>query len=205
MEQTDVRKELSQNFIDYAMAVNIERAFPDARDGLKPVARRVLYEAYINGYTSSKPHVKSANIVGRTMADFHPHGDTAIYEALVRIAQPWTMRYPLIDGHGNFGNRDGDGPAAARYTESRLTKISEDGLLANIKKNTVDFQPNYDDMNEEPKIFPSLFPNLLCNPNIGIGVGIACSWAPHNLIEVETAINDYLNGKEPTNWRRNNQ
>lgn len=197
MEQTDVRKELSQNFIDYAMAVNIERAFPDARDGLKPVARRVLYEAYINGYTNSKPHVKSANIVGRTMADFHPHGDTAIYEALVRIAQPWTMRYPLIDGHGNFGNRDGDGPAAARYTESRLTKISEDGLLANIKKNTVDFQPNYDDMNEEPKIFPSLFPNLLCNPNIGIGVGIACSWAPHNLVEVETAINDYLNGKEP--------
>lgn len=193
----DLYKELSTNFIEYAVAVNSDRAIPDARDGLKPVAKRILYGTYFNGYGSGKPHVKSANIVGRVMADFHPHGDSSIYEALVRIAQPWTMRYPLIDFHGNMGNQDGDGPASSRYTEARLAKIAEDGMLPGIKKNNVDFIPNYSETEEEPVVLPSLFPNLLCNPNTGIGVAMACNWAPHNLYEVEQAIYDYMDGKEP--------
>lgn len=197
MSYNDLYNELSQNFIEYAVAVNTDRAIPDARDGLKPVAKRILYGTYFNGYGSGKPHVKSASIVGRVMADFHPHGDSSIYDALVRLAQPWTMRYPLIDFHGNLGNQDGDGPASSRYTEARLAKISEDGMLSGIKKNKVDFVPNYSETEEEPVVLPSLFPNLLCNPNSGIGVAMACNWAPHNLVEVETAINDYLAGKEP--------
>ena len=193
----DLYKELSTNFIEYAVAVNSDRAIPDARDGLKPVAKRILYGTYFNGYGSGKPHVKAANIVGRVMADFHPHGDSSIYEALVRLAQPWTMRYPLIDFHGNMGNQDGDGPASSRYTEARLAKISEDGMLQGIKKKNVDFIPNYSETEDEPTVLPSLFPNLLCNPNTGIGVAMACNWAPHNLYEVERAIYDYMDGKEP--------
>ena len=193
----DLTKELSQNFIEYAVAVNTDRAIPDARDGLKPVAKRILYGTYFNGYGSSKPHVKCASIVGRVMADWHPHGDSSIYEALVRLAQPWTMRYPLIDFHGNMGNQDGDGPASSRYTEAKLAKISEDGMLSGIKKKNVDFTPNYSETEDEPTVLPSLFPNLLCNPNSGIGVAMACNWAPHNLVEVEQAVYDYLDGKEP--------
>ena len=193
----DLSKELSINFIEYAVAVNTDRAIPDARDGLKPVAKRILYGTYFNGYSSGKPHVKCASIVGRVMADWHPHGDSSIYEALVRLAQPWTMRYPLIDFHGNMGNQGGDGPASSRYTEARLAKISEDGMLSGIKKKNVDFIPNYSETEEEPVVLPSIFPNLLCNPNSGIGVAMACNWAPHNLTEVEQAIYSYLDGKEP--------
>lgn len=194
----DLTKELGQNFIEYAVAVNTDRAIPDAKSGLKPVAKRILFGTHHCGFSSAKPHVKCANIVGNVMADWHPHGDSSIYGALVRLAQPWVMRYPLIDFHGSMGNRDGDGPAAYRYTEARLAKLAEDGMLAGIKKNNVDFMPNYSETDEEPITLPTLFPNLLCNPNTGIGVAMACNWLPHNLGEVATAIYDYLDGKEPT-------
>ena len=193
----DLKKELEQNFIEYAVAVNTDRAIPDAKSGLKPVAKRILYGAFDNGYSFSKPHVKCANIVGNVMADWHPHGDTSIYGALVRLAQPWVMRYPLIDFHGSMGNRDGDGPAAYRYTEARLAKLTEDGMLAGIKKENVDFTYNYSETKDEPITLPALFPNLLCNPNTGIGVAMACNWLPHNLNEVAQAIYDYIDGKEP--------
>lgn len=189
--------ELSTNFIEYAVSVNTDRAIPNAVDGLKPVAKRILYGAFAGGYSSSKAHVKCAKIVGDVMGDYHPHGDSSIYDALVRIARDWVLRYPLIDFHGNVGNQAGDGPAAYRYTEARLAKITEDGMLQGIKKKNVDFIPNYDERLEEPVSLPAIFPNLLCNPNSGIGVAMACSWAPHNLNEVATAIYDYLDGKEP--------
>ena len=193
----DLLNELSQNFIEYAVAVNTDRAIPDATSGLKPVAKRILYGAFDQGYAYAKPHVKCANIVGNVMADWHPHGDSSIYGALVRLAQPWVMRYPLIDFHGSMGNRDGDGPAAYRYTDARLSKITEEGLLAGIKKKNVDFIPNYSETKDEPVTLPSIFPNLLCNPNTGIGVAIACNWLPNNLQEVAQAIYDYMDGKEP--------
>ena len=196
--QNNLINELSTNFIEYAAAVNSDRAIPNAVDGLKPVAKRIIYGAYAGGRTSNKPHVKCAKIVGDVMGSYHPHGDSSIYGALVRLAQNWVMRYPLIDFHGNVGNQAGDGPAAPRYTESRLAKITEDGMLQGIKKNNVDFIPNYDETTEEPVCLPSIFPNLLCNPNSGIGVAMACSWAPHNLTEVAAAINQYLNNEEPT-------
>ena len=196
--QNDLTKELGTNFIEYAVAVNTDRAIPDAKSGLKPVARRILYGAYAFGHSSNKVHVKCANIVGEVMGKFHPHGDSSIYGALTRLSQSWIMRYPLIDWHGNNGNIAGDEPAAYRYTEARLTKLAEEGLLAGIKKNNVDFIPNYDESREEPTTLPSFFPNLLCNPNTGIGVAMACNWLPHNLTEVSQAIRDYLDGKEPT-------
>lgn len=166
----DVTKELGQNFIEYAVACNTDRSIPDARCGLKPVARRILYGAYSNGRLSSKPYVKNARIVGDVMGSLHPHGDSSIYGALVRLSQDWVMRYPLIDFHGNQGSINGDEPAAHRYTEGRLAKISEDGLLVGLKKNCVDYVPTYDDSDEEPETLPSIFPNLLCNPNSGIGM-----------------------------------
>ena len=193
----DIVKELGTNFIEYAVAVNTDRAIPDAKSGLKPVAKRIIYDAYITGCTSAKPHVKCAAIVGDTMGKWHPHGDSSIYGALVRLAEEWTMRYPLIDFHGNKGNRDGDTPAAYRYTEARLAKITEDGMLTGLKKKNVDFIPNYSESEDEPVTLPSYFPNLLCNPNTGIGVAMACNWAPHNLGEVAQAIYDYMDGKEP--------
>lgn len=196
--QSDLIKELSTNFIEYAASVNSDRAIPNATDGLKPVAKRILYGAFTGGRTSNKPHVKCAKIVGDVMGSYHPHGDSSIYGALVRLAQDWIMRYPLIDFHGNVGNQAGDGPAAPRYTEARLSKLTEDGMLQGLKKNNVDFIPNYDETTEEPVELPSIFPNLLCNPNSGIGVAMACSWAPHNLGEVAVAINQYLTGEEPT-------
>ena len=195
--QYDVVNELGQNFIEYAVACNTDRSIPDAKSGLKPVARRILYGAYDTGRTSNKAHVKSARIVGDVMGSLHPHGDSSIYGALVRLSQDWIMRYPLIDWHGNNGNITGDGPAHMRYTEARLAKIAEDGLLQGLKKKNVDFIPNYDETSEEPVTLPAIFPNLLCNPNEGIGVAMACKWAPHNLCEVAAAINDYLEGKEP--------
>lgn len=193
----DVTKELSQNFIEYAVAVNSDRSIPDAKSGLKPVARRILFGAYDSGRTSNKPYVKNARIVGDVMGALHPHGDSSIYGALVRLAQPWVMRYPLMDFHGNRGSQSGDGPAAMRYTEGRLAKISEDGMLKGLKKNAVDFMPTYDDSGDEPVTLPAIFPNLLCNPNSGIGVAMACNWACHNLREVEQAIIDYIAGNEP--------
>ena len=195
--QNDVKHELGTNFIEYAVAVNTDRAIPDANSGLKPVAKRILWSAFEEGRTYAKPHVKSARIVGDVMGKYHPHGDSSIYGAMVRLSQPWVLRYPLIDWHGSNGNQSGDGPAAARYTEARLAKIAEDGLLAGIKKKNVDFMPNYDETLEEPVTLPAIFPNLLCNPNSGIGVAMACSWAPHNLKEVAQAIFDYMDEKEP--------
>ena len=197
-QTSDLIQEMSTNFIEYAAACNSDRAIPNATDGLKPVAKRILYGAFTGGRTSNKPHVKCAKIVGDVMGSYHPHGDSSIYGALVRLAQDWVMRYPLIDFHGNVGNQAGDGPAAPRYTEARLSKLTEDGMLQGLKKNNVDFIPNYDETTEEPVELPSIFPNLLCNPNSGIGVAMACSWAPHNLGEVAAAINQYLVGEEPT-------
>ena len=195
--KNDLINELGLNFIEYAVAVNTDRAIPDAKSGLKPVAKRILYGAYDCGFSSSKPHVKCANIVGNVMAEWHPHGDSSIYGALVRLSQPWVMRYPLIDFHGSNGNIDGDGPAAYRYTEARLSKFTEEGLLAGIKKKNVDFIPNYSETKDEPVTLPAIFPNLLCNPNAGIGVAMACSWACHNLNEVADAIYAYMDGEEP--------
>ena len=195
--QNDILHELGTNFIEYAVSVNTDRAIPESKSGLKPVARRILWGSYVGGRTSNKAHVKCARIVGDVMGSLHPHGDSSIYGALVRLAQPWVMRYPLIDFHGSCGNQNGDGAAAMRYTEARLAKITEDGMLAGIKKKNVDFTPTYDDADEEPITLPAVFPNLLCNPNTGIGVAIACNWLPHNLKEVANAIYDYIDGKEP--------
>lgn len=192
-----VEDELRRNSLDYGLGVNSDRSIPDAKSGLKPVARRILYDAFITGAISSKPHVKSARVVGDTMGRLHPHGDSSIYGAMMRLSQNWVMRYPLVDIHGNNGNILGDGPAASRYTEARLTKLSEDGLLKNIKKGVVDTMPNYDETEEEPITLPAVFPNLLCNPNEGIGWAMGCSWAPHNLNEVAAAINEVLDGGDP--------
>lgn len=197
MQSNDIIKEMSINFIEYAVAVNSDRAIPDARDGLKPVAKRILWSAFEEKRTHNKPHVKSARIVGDVMGKYHPHGDSSIYGAMVRLSQPWVMRYPLIDWHGSNGNIAGDGPAAARYTEARLAQISEDGLLNNVKENNVDFIPNYDESLAEPVCLPSSLPNLLCNPNSGIGVAMACNWAPHNLRDVASAIYSYMDGGIP--------
>ena len=197
-QTSDLIQEMSTNFIEYAVACNSDRAIPDARDGLKPVAKRILYSAFEEGRTYNKPHVKSARIVGDVMGKFHPHGDSSIYGAMVRLSQPWIMRYPLIDWHGNNGNIAGDGPAAARYTEARLAKISEDGLLNGIKKDNVDFVPNYDETLDEPVCLPSAFPNLLCNPNSGIGVAVASSWGCHNLRDVAAAIYSFMDGNDPS-------
>ena len=197
-KNNDIQYELGRNFIEYAVAVNSDRSIPNAKDGLKPVAKRILWGAEDKTKCpSNKPHVKAAKLVGDIMGTYHPHGDSSIYGALVRLSQPWIMRYPLIDFHGNNGNIIGDGPAHMRYTECRLSKLTEDGLLEGIKKENVDFIPNYDETTEEPVSLPSIFPNLLCNPNSGIGVAMACSWAPHNLNEVAIAINQYLIGEEP--------
>lgn len=193
-----IEDEIQRNSLEYGIAVNSDRAIPDAKSGLKPVARRIIYDMINNGYTHNKPHVKSAKVYGDVMGRFHPHGDSSIYGAMVRLSQDWVMRYPLIDPHGNFGNIMGDGPAAGRYTEVRLSKIAEDGLTKGLKKNNVDFIPTYDESETEPITLPAIFPNLLCNPNEGIGWAMGCSWAPHNLREVSESINQYLDGMEPT-------
>ena len=187
IHEVDLKKTMETSYIDYAMSVIASRALPDVRDGLKPVQRRVLYSMVELNNGPDKPHRKSARIVGDTMGKYHPHGDSSIYGALVNMAQPWSFRYPLVDGHGNFGSVDGDGAAAMRYTEARLSKISME-LLADINKDTVDFVPNFDETEKEPVVLPSRYPNLLVNGTTGIAVGMATNIPPHNLREVVNAI-----------------
>ncbi len=184
-------------YIDYSMSVIVSRALPDVRDGLKPVHRRVLYGMLELGVMSNRPHKKSARIVGEVLGKFHPHGDTAVYDTMVRMAQEWSLRYPMVDGQGNFGSMDGDNPAAMRYTEARLRKIAEE-LLEDLDKETVDFQPNFDDSLEEPKVLPAKVPNLLINGVSGIAVGMATNMPPHNLTEVCEGIKAYIDNEDIT-------
>lgn len=194
IEEVDLKKKMEDSYIDYAMSVIAARALPDVRDGLKPVQRRVLYSMIELNNGPDKPHRKSARIVGDTMGKYHPHGDSSIYGALVNMAQEWSTRYPLVDGHGNFGSVDGDGAAAMRYTEARLSKISME-LLADINKDTVDFVPNFDDTEKEPTVLPSRYPNLLVNGTSGIAVGMATNIPPHNLREVVNAVVKIIDNK----------
>jgi DNA gyrase subunit A len=179
----DIKNEMKQSYIDYAMTVIVARALPDVRDGLKPVHRRILYSMDELGVSPDKPHRKSARIVGDVLGKYHPHGDTAVYDAMVRLAQNFSIRCPLVDGHGNFGSVDGDGAAAMRYTEARLSKIAME-MLKDIEKDTVDFTDNFDGTEKEPSVLPSRFPNLLVNGSSGIAVGMATNIPPHNLGEV---------------------
>lgn len=195
--QAPIVQEIEQSFLDYSLSVITDRAIPAVEDGLKPVMRRILWDMLETGCKSDKQYVKCARPVGDTIARYHPHGDSSIYGALVGASQPWNMRYPLIDFHGNNGSRDGDGPAAMRYTECRLSKISE-ATLDGIKKETVDWTPNFDETAQEPIYLPGLFPNLLCNGTTGIAVAMACNFAPHNLGEVMDAAIAYLNGTATT-------
>ena len=185
--QRDIETEMKTSYIDYAMSVIVSRALPDVRDGLKPVHRRILYAMYEDGITSDKPYRKCANTVGSVLGRYHPHGDSSVYDAMVRMAQDFSLRYPLVDGHGNFGSIDGDGAAAMRYTEARMAKISE-LMLTDIEKNTVDFMPNYDERLQEPKVLPSKIPALLINGSSGIAVGMATNIPPHNITEVINGI-----------------
>ena len=187
VQEVDLKKTMEESYIDYAMSVIASRALPDVRDGLKPVQRRVLFSMIELNNGPDKPHRKCARIVGDTMGKYHPHGDSSIYGALVNMAQEWSTRYPLVDGHGNFGSVDGDGAAAMRYTEARLSKISME-MLADINKNTVDFVPNFDETEKEPTVLPSRYPNLLVNGTSGIAVGMATNIPPHNLREVISAV-----------------
>jgi DNA gyrase subunit A len=187
IKKVPIEEEVKSAYIDYAMSVIAGRAIPDVRDGLKPVQRRILYSMYELGLLPNKPYKKSARVVGETLGKFHPHGDASVYDALVRMAQDFTMRYPLIEGQGNFGSIDGDPPAAMRYTEARLTKLAVE-MLEDIDKNTVDMMPNFDASLEEPTVLPSKFPNLICNGTTGIAVGLATSIPPHNFTEVAEAL-----------------
>ena len=187
IHEVDLKSTMETSYIDYAMSVIAARALPDVRDGLKPVQRRVLYSMVELNNGPDKPHRKCARIVGDTMGKFHPHGDSSIYGALVNMAQEWNTRYPLVDGHGNFGSEDGDGAAAMRYTEARLSKISTE-MIADINKDTVEFVPNFDETEKEPTVLPSRYPNLLVNGTSGIAVGMATNIPPHNLGESIDAI-----------------
>ena len=198
IHEVDLKERMETFYIDYAMSVIASRALPDVRDGLKPVQRRVLYSMIELNNGPDKPHRKSARIVGDTMGKYHPHGDSSIYGALVNMAQDWNMRYPLVDGHGNFGSMDGDGAAAMRYTEARLSKISME-LLADINKDTVDFEPNFDDTEKEPVVLPSRYPNLLVNGTTGIAVGMATNIPPHNLKEVTSALTKIIDNRVEEN------
>src|SRR5438477_3600014 len=186
IEPRELEQEMRSSFLDYAMSVIVARALPDVRDGLKPVHRRVLYGMHEAGMQPNRPYKKCARIVGDVMGSYHPHGDAAIYDTLVRMAQTFSLRYPLVDGQGNFGSVDDDPPAAMRYTECRLTRMAED-LNADIDKDTVDFGPTYDETNMEPAVLPTRVPNLLINGSNGIAVGMATNIPPHNLTEIVDA------------------
>ncbi len=187
VQEVDLKETMEESYLQYSMSVIASRALPDVRDGLKPVQRRILYSMIELNNTPDKPHRKCARIVGDTMGKYHPHGDSSIYGALVNMAQDWATRYPLVDGHGNFGSVDGDGAAAMRYTEARLSKISME-MIADLNKNTVDFTPNFDETEKEPVVMPARYPNLLVNGTSGIAVGMATNIPPHNLREVVGAI-----------------
>ena len=196
--EKDIEHEMREAYISYAMSVIVSRALPDVRDGLKPVHRRILYAMHEDGITADKPYRKCANTVGSVLGRYHPHGDSSVYDAMVRLAQDFTMRYPLIDGHGNFGSVDGDSPAAMRYTEARMSKISQ-YMLSDIEKNTVDFMPNYDDRLQEPTVLPARIPALLVNGSSGIAVGMATNIPPHNLREVVDGIIKIIDEDNVTN------
>ncbi len=195
VEPRGLEEEMRSSYLDYAMSVIVGRALPDARDGLKPVHRRVLYGMFEGGLGPTRPYKKSASTVGDVMAKFHPHGDSAIYDTLVRLAQPFAMREPLVDGQGNFGSIDNDPPAAMRYTESRLTRLAME-MLRDIDRDTVDFTPTYDDARLEPLVLPSRYPNLLVNGSSGIAVGMATNMPPHNLGEAIDATIAYIDNPE---------
>ena len=197
IEPVDIQAEMQRSYIDYSMSVIVGRALPDVRDGLKPVHRRILYAMWDNGYRPDRSYVKSAKPVADTMGNYHPHGDSAIYDTLVRLAQPWAMRYPMVDGQGNFGSRGNDGAAAMRYTECKMTPLAME-MVRDIEKNTVDFQPNYDGKTQEPVVLPSRVPNLLINGSSGIAVGMATKMPPHNLREVAEAVYWMLDNPEAT-------
>jgi len=197
IQQRLIEQEMKESYLDYAMSVIVSRALPDVRDGLKPVHRRILYAMHKMGMLHNKPFKKSARIVGETLGKYHPHGDTAVYDSLVRMAQNFSLRYPLIDGHGNFGNQDGDPAAAQRYTEARLRRFSEE-MLKDIEKETVNFMPNFDNSLKEPTVLPSLVPNLLVNGSSGIAVGMATNIPPHNLGEVADAVIEYVKNNDIT-------
>ena len=192
LEQVDISREMRTSFLDYSMSVIVQRALPDVRDGMKPVHRRILHSMNTLGITASVAHKKSARIVGEVIGKYHPHGDKAVYDAMVRMAQDFSYRYPLVDGHGNFGSMDGDGAAAMRYTEARMSKISME-MMKDIQKDTVDFEDNYDGEEKEPVVLPARFPNLLVNGSVGIAVGMATNIPPHNMgetIDATLAIMD---------------
>jgi len=193
----NIEDEMKSAYIDYSMSVIVSRALPDVRDGLKPVHRRVLFGMYELGVFSNRSYKKSARIVGEVLGKFHPHGDSSVYDTMVRMAQPWSLRYLLVDGQGNYGSVDGDPPAAMRYTEARLQKISDE-LLADLDKETVDFQLNFDDTIQEPTVLPTRVPNLLVNGASGIAVGMATNMAPHNLTEVIDGTIAYIDNREIT-------
>lgn len=193
----DIEDEMKKSFLDYSMSVIVSRALPDVRDGLKPVHRRILYSMFEEGLTPEKAYRKCASTVGSVLGDYHPHGDQSVYDALVRMAQSFSLRYPLVDGHGNFGSVDGDPPAAYRYTESKMSKISSN-ILTDIDKETVDFVPNYDDRKKEPSVLPARFPNLLCNGSMGIAVGMATNIPPHNLREVIDGVSALIDNPDAT-------
>ena len=196
-KEAQLSKEIKNSFLDYAMSVIVSRALPDVRDGLKPVHRRILYGMNELGVTPDKPYKKSARIVGDVMGKYHPHGDKAIYDSMVRMAQDFSYRYLLVDGHGNFGSIDGDGAAAMRYTEARMSKIALE-LLRDINKDTIDYHPNYDGSEEEPDVLPARIPNLLVNGATGIAVGMAINIPPHNLGEVISALHVLMDNPEAT-------
>src|SRR5439155_16632088 len=188
IQPVNIEEEMRRSYLDYSMSVIIGRALPDVRDGLKPVHRRILYHMHDMGLLHNRKYVKCAKVVGETMGKYHPHGDAALYDAMVRMAQPFSLRYPLVDGQRNFGSVDGDPPAAYRYTEARLTRIAMT-MLDDIDKNTVDFVPNFDDRLQEPTVLPARLPNLIVNGTSGIAVGMATNIPPHNLGEAVEAIN----------------